>query len=140
MRFWDSSALVPLAVAEDASASVRNLIRRDSGVLIWMLSEVEITAALWRRSRGGQLAETDRARAQRAFDELLAGAVAVTEFLPVILRARRLLATHALRWADALQLAAALFACDDQPHPLPLVTLDARLAESAAREGFTVLP
>lgn len=140
MRFWDSSALVALAIPEDASASVRKLLERDSGLLVWILSEVEITAALWRRVRGGRLGNGERSAAQRAIDEVLAGAFAVMEFAPVILRARRILATHPLRAADALQLGAALFACDDQPHTLPLVTLDDRLAEAATREGFTVLP
>jgi len=55
-------------------------------------------------------------------------------------RARRLLAAHPLRAADALQLAAALVACDERPDVLALVTLDDHLAEAARREGFVVLP
>jgi predicted nucleic acid-binding protein len=54
-------------------------------------------------------------------------------------RARRLLALHPLRAADALQLASALVACDERPDRLPLVTLDERLAAAAMREGFRVL-
>jgi hypothetical protein len=50
------------------------------------------------------------------------------------------LALHDLRAADALQLAAALIACDEQPALLPFVTLDRRLADAARREGFRVLP
>ncbi len=55
-------------------------------------------------------------------------------------RARRLLASHTLRAADAMQLAAALLTCEDEPSRLPFVTVDDRLAEAAAREGFTVVP
>ncbi|MFY9343542.1 MAG: hypothetical protein WAT39_13685 [Planctomycetota bacterium] len=55
-------------------------------------------------------------------------------------RARRLLANHPLRAADACQLAAALIACRERPDALGFVTLDSRLAEAARREGFTVLP
>jgi uncharacterized protein len=51
----------------------------------------------------------------------------------------RLLRTHPLRAADALQLAAALEASEQEPHTLPLITLDERLALAAAREGFPVL-
>ncbi len=39
-----------------------------------------------------------------------------------------------------MQLAAALLACEDEPSRLPFVTVDDRLAEAAAREGFTVVP
>jgi predicted nucleic acid-binding protein len=55
-------------------------------------------------------------------------------------RARRLLAAHPLRAAAALQLAAALVACDERSDVPPFVTLDDRLAEAARREGFVVLP
>ncbi len=55
-------------------------------------------------------------------------------------QAGRLLRLHPLRAADALQLAAAIIACEHQPESLPLVTLDQRLAEAARREGFAVLP
>lgn len=140
MRFWDSSALVALAIPEKASASVRNLFDHDSELTVWALTEVEITSALWLQARIAQLADKGRSEAQRAMDEILVGASVVAELSPVIQRARRILATHSLRAADALQLGAALFACDDQPQTLPLVTLDDRLADAATREGFTVLP
>jgi predicted nucleic acid-binding protein len=41
---------------------------------------------------------------------------------------------------DALQLAAALVACGDDPYILPFVTLDHDLAGAARAEGFTVQP
>lgn len=44
------------------------------------------------------------------------------------------------RSADALQLGAALVACEERPAGIGLVTLDTQLASAAAREGFTVLP
>lgn len=47
---------------------------------------------------------------------------------------------HALRSADALQLAAALVACDERPRGETFVSLDERLRNAAQREGFTVLP
>lgn len=54
--------------------------------------------------------------------------------------ARRLVGVHPLRGADALQLAAALVWSEMSPRDLSMVTLDARLAEAARREGFQVLP
>jgi len=54
-------------------------------------------------------------------------------------KAERLVATHPLRAADALQLGAALVAADGSPATLPFVTLDQRLAAAAGREAFPVL-
>ncbi len=51
----------------------------------------------------------------------------------------RLLRTHSLRAADALQLAAARAASEERPDTLPFVTLDERLALAAQREGFAVI-
>jgi hypothetical protein len=53
--------------------------------------------------------------------------------------AERLLRVHALRGADALQLAAAMSAADGRPSTLEFVCLDRRLVETAAREGFQIL-
>jgi hypothetical protein len=50
-----------------------------------------------------------------------------------------LLRIHPLRSADALQLAAALEASENEPRTLPFVTLDERLARSAVREGFPIV-
>ena len=55
-------------------------------------------------------------------------------------RAARLLAVHPLRAADALQLAAALLWCEEQPHAEGFVSLGVKLRDAALKEGFTVLP
>jgi uncharacterized protein len=140
MRYWDSSALIALAINEKATKSVRDLSREDPELVVWILSEVEIISALWRRRRSNELTEAVRAEAQRQMDVTISNAVVVADASAVVRRARRLLATHTLRAADAMQLAAALLACEDDPARLPLVTIDDRLAEAATREGFTVAP
>jgi hypothetical protein len=48
--------------------------------------------------------------------------------------------THALRAADALQLAAALDWCDGNTRGESFVCLDDRLRGAAVLEGFRVLP
>ena len=53
--------------------------------------------------------------------------------------AQRLLRVHALRVADSLQLAAAVVAAEHDPVSLPLVSLDERLCDAAAREGFAIV-
>lgn len=140
MRFWDSSALVAIAVEEKATRPVRSLLREDPELMVWILSEVEISSALWRRRRAGEMTEVVRAEAQRQMDLIASNAVTVADVSAVVRRARRLLASHTIRAADAMQLAAALLACENEPNRLPFVTIDDRLADAAAREGFTVVP
>ena len=67
-----------------------------------------------------------------------ADTIAATE--DVRRRAGRLLAVHPLRAADALQLAAALVFCEDDPTGESFVCLDDRLKVAAMSEGFQLLP
>lgn len=55
-------------------------------------------------------------------------------------KAERLLFLHDLKTADAMQLAAALLWCGDDPRSAEFVCQDRRLRAAARREGFTVLP
>ncbi|HEY7243042.1 MAG TPA: hypothetical protein VH678_04065 [Xanthobacteraceae bacterium] len=52
--------------------------------------------------------------------------------------ATRLVRVHPLRAADAFQLAVAYVAAEQRPASLATVTLDARLAGAAHKEGFAV--
>ncbi len=140
MRFWDASAIVPLLIAEESSRALRGLLTEDPEISVWALTPVEVLSALWRRRR---LDELD-AQAQRTSEAMLAALeptwAVVLDASSVERRARRLLAVHTLRAGDALQLAAAMIACDERTDLLPFVTLDDHLGEAARREGFRVLP
>ena len=139
MRFWDSSAIVPLLVAETATRAMVDAYARDPEVVVWWATEVECVSALARLEREGSITSAAVAQALARLDGL---ALAWHEIQPGP-RARqvaiRLLRTHPLRTADALQLAAAIAATEDAPASMPLVTLDARLAVAAEREGFRVV-
>ena len=139
MRYWDSSAVLPLLLEEPQTATVQNLYERDSVLLVWSLTEVEIGAALARRAREGFEAEALE-RARRELSKLVDRWGEISALQPVHARAIRLVNTHTLRAADALQLAAALVASDERPESLPFVCLDDRLRDAARREGFPVLP
>lgn len=139
MRFWDSSALVPLLVQEPSSGTVLRMYEDDPELIVWWATSVECVSALARLEREGSLASGGMAG---AFERLDAIAAAWREVLPVAdvrRTATRLLRVHPLRAADALQLAAALVASELHPETLPLVTLDVPLAAAAEREGFRVL-
>ena len=139
MRFWDSSALLPLLVDEPRTAAMRAIYADDETLAAWCLTEVEIASALARRGREDlETGEVDAAWASAGI--LAEGWRAIISVDLVRARAIRVVRTHTLRAADALQLGAALVACDDRPETLPVVCLDERLREAARREGFAVLP
>jgi hypothetical protein len=136
VRFWDSSAVVPLLVAEPARESVLARLVEDPEMVVWWGTPVECASALARREREGLLSASD---ATRALDRLRELSLAWNEVLPsdaVRGTAQRLLRVHPLRAADALQLAAAVVACEHEPLSFAFMSLDERLNEAAQREGF----
>ena len=139
MRFWDSSALVPLVCREPQSARCRSWLRADSVLVVWALASVEVVSALARKQRDGALSMDRFAAAKRRL-ALLEGAWSeVCQLDAVRARARRLLETHSLSAADALHLGAALVAVEERTSEVGFVTFDDRLGEAAMREGFAVL-
>jgi hypothetical protein len=131
---------VALVVEQTATASVRALRHEDAVVVAWTLSEVEVCSAIERLRREGVLASEQAAHDLEDVGKVWRQVRMIDSVSAVKQRAKRLLARHALRAADALQLGAALLAADDDPEGFEFVTLDERLAEAARREGFRVLP
>ena len=137
MRFWDTSALVPLVYPE---ASTERLLALESGrdpVLVWTLTPAEIASALSRKRREG-VPEAALSSARRRLAELSSHWIEIQDVPRVRQRALRLVETHPLRAADALQLAAALVGAEEQTDGIAFVTLDRVLAEAARKEGFEV--
>jgi uncharacterized protein len=138
VRFWDSSAIVPLLVRQPASPRVDRWWTDDSGAVMWTLTPVGITSALWHLVRDGALDEPDAQAAETRMQQLTDASHLVTVVETVKGIARRSLRVYALRAADALQLAAALVWVGGRPQGDVLLTLDERLAVAARREGFDV--
>lgn len=139
MRYWDSSALVPLLVNEPAARRMSLYLNEDRQVATWWATVVECSSALARRRMDGSL---DVAGHRVATDLLFGLAASWTEIPPsesVREQAIRLVRIHRLRAADAMQLAAAIVASDLEPSAFEFVTLDSRQAEAAEREGFSVI-
>lgn len=139
MRFWDTSAIVPLLMDEDGTRAATAEFERDPSMVVWWGTSVECVSAIARRERQGGMDAPAVTEATRR----LAGLGSAWQELQPTTRVRqtaeRLLRVHPLRAADALQLAAAIAAADGDPRSLPLVTLDERLARAAEREGFPVV-
>ena len=139
MKFWDSSALVPLLVEEELTDRMIEVYDGDSEVVVWWGTQVECASALARVERQGTF---DTPSASEAFARLTSFAETWHEIEPgraVRETAQRLLRVHDLRAADSLQLASAFWASEVHPSTLQIVTLDDRLAQAAQREGFDVV-
>lgn len=140
MKYWDSSAFLPLVVYETTTTAMQGLVAEDAEVIAWWGSRVEAHSALARLERDGVLVGPAY---EAALTRLTKFAASWHEVVPTDVvreQAERLVRTHPLRAGDALQLAAAVVASEHRPTALPLVTLDASLRHAAFREGFTVLP
>jgi predicted nucleic acid-binding protein len=138
LRFWDSSAIVPLLVAEATTDSMRAIAQEDPVMLVWWATEVECVSAIARLERQDDLSSDATLTSLERLDALAEGWSEVQPVEAARRAARRLLRVHTLRAADALQLAAAIVAAEGHPASLDVVTLDDRLIEAARREGFVV--
>jgi uncharacterized protein len=140
MKFWDSSALIPLCFKEPASGVIQELAEVDSDIVVWWATRVECVSALSRRLREGPAPTSMEARAKAILSALSSAWSEVQPNELVRQRVERLLMVHALRAADAFQLAAALTWAQESPVGLDVVCLDQALRLAAAKEGFTILP
>ena len=136
MRFWDSSALVPLLVEEAVTRPLCELFLQEDGVLVWWGTEVECASAIARLEREGRLSPPEATLAFQRLEGLARDWHRIEPVEQVRRVATRLLRVHPLRAADALQLAAALLGAESQPSSLGFVCLDDRLTIAAQREGF----
>ena len=138
MTFWDSSALVALVSGEEDADELETVLASDDAIGLWWGSRVEWTSAICRVRRAGKIDELTASRLLREMEEYVAGADEVEPLEDVRATACRLLRIHALRAADARQLAAALVWADHRPSGIGFVCLDRRLRTAAEWEGFEV--
>jgi len=136
VRFWDSSALVPLLVEQPASRRCRDLVRGDPKIIVWCLTRTEILSALWRLARESNIAPAHVTAAEARLERLASRWTEIDDVTLVRDAAERALRVHALRAADALQLGSALVAVDQRPRRRQLVALDDTLLTAAGIEGF----
>ncbi|MHB8244716.1 MAG: type II toxin-antitoxin system VapC family toxin [Acidimicrobiales bacterium] len=137
--FLDSSAVVKLYAAEEGSDEVRRI----EAIAVCELARVEVPAAMWHKSRMGELEARDLRVLISEFeadwfgtdDELPRFAVvSVTE--EILEEAAGLCATHGLRAYDAVQLASALAARRADYSCSEFVAYDLALRQAALREGL----
>lgn len=137
MRFWDSSAIVPLLAPQPSTPAIEGLLAADAEMLVWWGTPVECVSALARLEREDSMALRDVGMALARLRVLAEAWHEVQPHARVRSRAERLLRVHPLRAADALQLAAAIEVAGGSP--AEFVCLDRRLGEAAARENLAVV-
>lgn len=140
MRFWDTSALVPLLVAERSSAVVAELYRTDQHIAVAWTATIECTSACVRQHRERKISDALLARLLERLRKLGASWNVAEPTAEVRVGAERLVARHGLRAGDAIQLASAVAMSDSGGPAVELVCLDGRLTLAATAEGLHVVP
>lgn len=139
MKYWDTSALVPLIVEQEASAVVKRLLSNDAEIVAWWGTPVECASAAARLRREEILTVAEEERVLELLAVLRDSWIEVLPSSGLRELATRFLRVHPLKAADALQLAAARTWAGPGAGA-ELVTFDERLALAARLEGFRVLP
>lgn len=140
MKFWDSSAIVPLCVREPLSPVIEEIAREDSDLVVWWGSVVECTSSFARLRREGVVTTSEEDYLRDLLQQMEGCWTEVEATEEVRSHARRLLLRHPLRAADSLQLAAAIVWAGGNPDRHGFVCLDQRLRDAARSEGFLLFP
>ena len=139
MKFWDTSALVPLLFEQEATEEIGRVFSADPDMAAWWGTSVECASVATRLRREGRLTVGEEGQVLALVDVLREAWLEVLPSEEVRGQAIRVLRVHALKAADALQLGAAKVWAGTAGHA-EFVTYDERLALAARLEGFRVLP
>lgn len=136
--FWDSSSLVPLCLFEQSTSRARALLLQWRP-FVWWATPVEISGAIARRVREQRLNESQVDGALEALREIAAIWEVVRPTDALRKNAQSVVRQHALRAADALQLAAALEWRKTDSDRNAFISGDSRLLAAAQACGFQVM-
>lgn len=139
MRFWDTSAVVPLLFEQESSSLVREVLEEDREMVAWWGTPVECGSAAARLRREEVITVEEEDAVLHLLTTLRESWIEVLPSSEVRGEAMRLLRVHSLKAADALQLGAAILWAGPE-RAAGFVTLDERLALAARLEGFAVRP
>ncbi|MPQ96459.1 PIN domain-containing protein [Modestobacter sp. I12A-02628] len=134
--YLDTSALIPLLVAEPASAGCRRIWDAAETVVCSELGFVEAAAALAQAHRLGRLSTAERTSTLRGLDERWDQMVALPVDMPLVRAAAGLAVEHGLRGYDAVHCAMALSHADAG---IVAVSGDRALLDAWETNGLTVV-
>jgi len=140
--FFDSSALAKQYIDEPGSRWVQRVLSQFPLTVIAEITIVEVTSALARRWRTGEITAEEYQFAKRVFLQDVRWHRVISARWSTVVRAIDLIDRHPLRAYDALQLATALEVADivgAEGSSLTFVSADARLCAAAAQEGLATV-
>ena len=140
--FLEATAFAKLFVRESGTEALIKLVEsvEDNRKLISASTPLEVYAAIRRRERAGGISHEDAGAALESLRTEAARTVQEPLNPAVLEAARQLLDRAALRWPDALQIAAAQVAREMFPGTeIVFVTASAQMLEAARTEGFRVV-
>ncbi len=138
MKFWDSSAIVPLVVQQPLSKYSLTLLKSDPVQLVSFSTYCEVFSALSRLERERSL-KTESFSASEHRLNILCKSWHVASFSPLVeSETKRLLRIHPIKCADAFQLASAITCCERNFGAFSFVTFDEKLGNTAVKEGFVI--
>jgi uncharacterized protein len=136
--FFDTSAIVPLCVAQPSSQRARQAYRGFSRQVVAWSTVIEATGAIYKATRVSGLKATN---AKRALDRLVQLEKRWAEIVTgdrVRDIALDVLRNYDLRSGDAIQLASALVWCREKARHRSFVCFDNMLGAAARSIGFDV--
>lgn len=140
MRFWDTSAIMPLVSREPLSDEMRRLLEEDAGIVVWWATRVECVSAISGHAREGSIDHEQETVLRDLLNDLSGSWTEIQPSARLRSLAEQGLIAHPLRAADALQIASALVWCESRTSGRQFVCLDERLRTAASRWGFVLLP
>ena len=138
MKFWDSSAVVPLLIEQGPSRSMLQAFAHDPQLSVWWGTVVECDSAIARAERDGRVSATASDVARARLKELSAAWRECQPSERLRRAALRMVRLHGLRAGAAFQAAAASVIAEQDSSTLHVVCLDSRLAEALRSEGFVI--
>ncbi|MFQ5690777.1 MAG: type II toxin-antitoxin system VapC family toxin [Gemmatimonadota bacterium] len=137
MRFWDSSALLPLCLSQPETPRAEAWLRDDAEMVVWWGSVIECASAFARLRRQRLLGVDGEETACDILAELAGSWYEVQPTMSIQRRVLRFMRVHSLSASDASQLAAAVEWAGGA-EAARLATFDPRLQAVARLEGFAV--
>lgn len=137
--FWDTSAIVPLCVFQDASVAAQREHRKYLAKTLWWGTQVEVRSAFARLTRDVDIDDAGFQTALKKWSVISQRALELPPSPRVLEIASSLPDKYGVRALDAFQLAAALVWCREKPRNRPFICADLRLGDAAGDAGFDVV-
>lgn len=139
MRFWDTSAIIPLLYRQEFSKVAGQYLKENNNLVVARTTIVEVHSMLARLMRDKQLKKAGYSEAIIMLNHISATWAVIAPSDRMFELASQLPYSQGLTTADSIQLASAIVWTTETPLEKPFVCFDTRLAKAAKACGFNVL-